>query len=116
MAQPFPKTIPRSTLACPPAKNFIDQFSKPTNQIAPPQQPLNTKASTAQISKKESEKEFPSKQSVKELPKSKFDNNNAGNDQRGSSKEGANNLKNPSHKEAVKKGNFITNKEAPNNS
>ena len=55
MAEPIPKTIPRSTLACPPAKNFIEQFSKPTNQpiqIAPPQQPLNTKASTAQISKK----------------------------------------------------------------
>lgn len=32
MSEPIPKTIPRSTLACPPAKNFIDQFTKPANQ------------------------------------------------------------------------------------
>lgn len=29
--EPIPKTIPRSTLACPPAKNFTDQY-KGSNQ------------------------------------------------------------------------------------
>ena len=28
MSDPIPKTIPRSTLACPPAKNFTDQYTK----------------------------------------------------------------------------------------
>ena len=64
MAEPFPKTIPRSTLACPPAKNFLDQYSKSGNP-AMPAQTLSSKASTAQIVKKESEKELPMKPSVK---------------------------------------------------
>jgi hypothetical protein len=64
MAEPFPKTIPRSTLACPPAKNFMDQYSKSGN-VSAPAQTLSSKASTAQIVKKESEKELPMKPSVK---------------------------------------------------
>lgn len=64
MAEPFPKTIPRSTLACPPAKNFMDQYSKSGNASVPAQT-LSSKASTAQIVKKESEKELPMKPSVK---------------------------------------------------
>lgn len=32
MSEPIPKTIPRSTLACPPAKNFTDQFTKTAAQ------------------------------------------------------------------------------------
>lgn len=35
-SEPIPKTIPRSTLACPPAKNFADQY-KSSNQ-----QPVKT--------------------------------------------------------------------------
>jgi len=58
MGEPLPKTMPRSTLACPPAKNFIDQFTtKAVPQIAPPQ--ISPKPSTANIEKmaKNSEKE-----------------------------------------------------------
>lgn len=29
-SEPIPKTIPRSTLACPPAKNFSDQYKGST--------------------------------------------------------------------------------------
>ena len=32
MSEPIPKTIPRSTLACPPAKNFTDQYIKSSIQ------------------------------------------------------------------------------------
>jgi polo-like kinase 1 len=32
MGDPIPRTIPRSTLACPPAKNFTDQYIKGTGQ------------------------------------------------------------------------------------
>jgi len=34
MSDPIPKTIPRSTLACPPAKNFTDQYIKATSSQA----------------------------------------------------------------------------------
>jgi len=56
MSDPIPKTMPRSTLACPPAKNFIDQYSKSNMQTASPQ--ISAKASTANIEKvgKNSEK------------------------------------------------------------
>ena len=37
MSDSIPKTMPRSTLACPPAKNFIDQYTKSVIQPAPPQ-------------------------------------------------------------------------------
>ena len=33
MSDPIPKTMPRSTLACPPAKNLIDQYSKANMQL-----------------------------------------------------------------------------------
>lgn len=29
-SDPIPKTIPRSTLACPPAKNFAEQYKAPS--------------------------------------------------------------------------------------
>ena len=47
MSDPIPKTMPRSTLACPPAKNMIDQYSKANMQTAPPQ--ISPKPSTANI-------------------------------------------------------------------
>ncbi len=48
MCEPIPKTIPRSTLACPPAKNFIDQYTKPVGNLgANSQQQLNVKASSS---------------------------------------------------------------------
>jgi hypothetical protein len=37
MSDPIPKTMPRSTLACPPAKNFIDQYTKSAIQPVSPQ-------------------------------------------------------------------------------
>ncbi len=47
MSDPIPKTIPRSTLACPPAKNFTDQYikSSQTQSGAQQQQQLSQKAS-----------------------------------------------------------------------
>ena len=33
---PIPKTIPRSTLACPPAKNFTDQYLKSSTAMGKP--------------------------------------------------------------------------------
>lgn len=39
MSDPIPKTMPRSTLACPPAKNFIDQYIKGSTQPVSPQIP-----------------------------------------------------------------------------
>jgi len=47
MSDPIPKTMPRSTLACPPAKNFIDQYAKINMQTSPPQ--VSPKPSTANI-------------------------------------------------------------------
>ena len=47
MSDPIPKTMPRSTLACPPAKNFIEQYTKGTMQVAPPQ--ISPKPSSANI-------------------------------------------------------------------
>lgn len=57
MSDPIPKTMPRSTLACPPAKNFIDQYSKNNLQTAPQ---ISSKPSTPNIDKvgKNSEKEL----------------------------------------------------------
>ena len=60
MSEPIPKTMPRSTLACPPAKSFIDQYSKAAGSAAGHQQ-LSQKASSStfeRVGKKESEKEF----------------------------------------------------------
>ena len=59
MGDSIPKTMPRSTLACPPAKNFMDQHQKPSTQVSQPQ--LSNKPSTAlfeKSSKKDIEKEF----------------------------------------------------------
>lgn len=50
MSDPIPKTIPRSTLACPPAKNFTDQYTK----TAPPQ----TNTISSQLSQKPSASTF----------------------------------------------------------
>ena len=63
MSDPIPKTIPRSTLACPPAKNFTDQYTKPSQGTQPPtaSQQLSQKASTSNFEKvrnKEAEKDF----------------------------------------------------------
>lgn len=74
MAEPFPKTLPRSTLACPPAKNFLDNYKQnhaPQIQPQPQPQLLSSKPSTAHIVKKESEKEIVLKSSVKDIQKSK---------------------------------------------
>lgn len=55
-SETIPKTIPRSTLACPPAKNFTDTFNK-----GPQGQSKTSKNdnSSELISKKESEKKLP---------------------------------------------------------
>lgn len=47
MSDPIPKTMPRSTLACPPAKNFIDQYTKGMIQPVSPQ--ISQKPSIANI-------------------------------------------------------------------
>ena len=56
MSEPIPKTLPRSTLACPPAKNFTDQFiGKPSGSTASNQ--LSQKGSNSnfeRVAKKES--------------------------------------------------------------
>jgi hypothetical protein len=71
--------------------------------VAPPQV-LNNKPSSAQIVKKESEKELPMKPSVKELHRGKFDTNlQVSENPRASSKEVASSLKNPSSKEPSNK-------------
>ncbi len=54
MAEPIPRTMPRSTLACPPAKNFTDQYLKSTQ---PSQQQLSVKPSATNISVKAVEPE-----------------------------------------------------------
>jgi polo-like kinase 1 len=67
MSDPIPKTIPRSTLACPPAKNFTDQFTKPSGSTASNQ--LSQKSSNPnfeRVGKKESEKDFNLKPASKE--------------------------------------------------
>jgi len=46
MSDPIPKTIPRSTLACPPAKNFTDQYTKPSSSQTGPTASLAQKPST----------------------------------------------------------------------
>lgn len=50
MAEPIPRTMPRSTLACPPAKNFTDQYQKP-NQSSQ-QQLLSSKPSVPTLASK----------------------------------------------------------------
>jgi len=58
MSEPIPKTIPRSTLACPPAKTFMDQYSKPSTQVTPAEPAKQSASNFQTISKKESEKEI----------------------------------------------------------
>jgi hypothetical protein len=53
MSEPIPKTIPRSTLACPPAKNFTDQYTK-TN----PAMPSISNPGSQQLSQKPSASTF----------------------------------------------------------
>lgn len=52
-SEPIPKTIPRSTLACPPAKNFTDQLK---GQQA--QSKTSKNDNSAELHKKESEKKI----------------------------------------------------------
>ncbi len=75
MSEPIPKTMPRSTLACPPAKNFMDQLNKPSSQASQAQ--LSSKSSTAvfeKMSKKEAEKDTGVKPPSKENAPVKSDN------------------------------------------
>lgn len=62
MGDPIPKTMPRSTLACPPAKNFTDQFVK-SNQSS--QQQLSSKPSSSTLAMREKE-EYKTKEPTKE--------------------------------------------------
>jgi polo-like kinase 1 len=69
MGDAIPRTMPRSTLACPPAKNFTDQYLKPAQ---PSQQQLSNKPSSAAFEKapkKEIEKEPAMLKSGKEVGK-----------------------------------------------
>ena len=95
MSEPIPKTIPRSALACPPSKNFTDQYTKPTGSSSAANQ-LSQKASSSnfeRVGKKESEKELISKPISKEPAKP--DNfGSSGNNFRASSKD----IKQPSAK------------------
>ena len=98
MSDPIPKTIPRSTLACPPAKNFTDQYTKPSGSSSAAQQ-LSQKASSSnfeRVSKKESEKEPFSKPAPKESinPKQPENFASSSNNFRASSKD----IKQPSSK------------------
>jgi len=70
MSEPIPKTIPRSTLACPPAKNFTDQFTKPSGSTASNQISLKgSNTNFERVGKKESEKDLNLKPPVKEPAK-----------------------------------------------
>lgn len=71
MGDSIPRTMPRSTLACPPAKNFTDQFIKPA-QSQP--QPLSNKPSTTVFEKpkKEIEKDITTKAVGKEVKPENF--------------------------------------------
>lgn len=75
MSEPIPKTIPRSTLACPPAKTFMDQYSKPSPQASPAEIPKQSASNFQTISKKESEKEISSKPLSKEAQNLKSEAN-----------------------------------------
>ena len=80
MSDPIPKTIPRSTLACPPAKNFTDQYTKGA-LTQPNTQPLSQKGSATnfeKVGKKDSEKEFYVKPASKDTAPSKPDNFGSG--------------------------------------
>jgi len=79
MSEPIPKTIPRSTLACPPAKNFTDQYIKSTN----PQQAqiLSQKPSAStfeKVGKKEADKDLNLKPLGKDSNTLKAENTNFG--------------------------------------
>jgi|JI61114C2RNA_FD_contig_61_73788_length_1282_multi_2_in_0_out_0_2 hypothetical protein len=58
-SDPIPKTIPRSTLACPPAKNFTDHY-KPQAQSKP-----SKNDNSGELQKKESEKKLAPNQIAK---------------------------------------------------
>lgn len=88
MGDAIPKTMPRSTLACPPAKNFTDQYLKSTQNSQP--QLLSSKPSTAvfeKASKKESEKDLALKPLGKEAPKTDSNFGSTGTGFRASSKD-----------------------------
>jgi hypothetical protein len=55
MSDPIPKTIPRSTLACPPAKNFTDQYLKSAQNDPKAIKPVVYEKG---ITKKDSEKDL----------------------------------------------------------
>ncbi len=87
MGDAIPRTMPRSTLACPPAKNFTDMYLKPTQ---PSQQQLSNKPSTATFEKapkKEAEKEPVMLKSGKEAGSKESNFGSTGNGFRSSSKD-----------------------------
>lgn len=55
--EPIPKTIPRSTLACPPAKNFTDHYKGQQVQQGSQSKPSKNDTS-GELLKKESEKKL----------------------------------------------------------
>lgn len=66
MAEPIPKTIPRSTLACPPAKNFIDQYNKT------PGQQSSAKLPAEKLSKNDSGRDLNLKATTNQKPTENF--------------------------------------------
>ena len=90
MSEPIPKTIPRSTLACPPAKNFTDQYTKSAMATQPNAQSLSQKGSSSnfdKVAKKDSEKEFYMKPASKETAAKPDNFGSSGNNFRASSKD-----------------------------
>ena len=74
MSETIPKTLPRSTLACPPAKNFTEQYAKPSQTTGPSVSQKPSTTNFEKVGKKESEKEFNLKPVSKESTSSKNDN------------------------------------------
>lgn len=119
MSEPIPKTIPRSTLACPPAKNFTDQYIKSTNSQQTQALSQKPSASTFEkVGKKEPEKDFNLKTTNKDTNSVKGENTNfgmSGSNFRTSSKD----IKQPSSKNlavvkdppSAKKGTHLHNSE-----
>lgn len=79
MSDPIPKTIPRSTLACPPAKNFTDQYIKSANPQQAQAISQKTSASTFEkVGKKDLEKDLSNKPTIKDSGSLKPESNNFG--------------------------------------
>jgi polo-like kinase 1 len=89
MSDPIPKTLPRSTLACPPAKNFTDQYTKqPSGSTAGQLSQKGSASNFERVGKKESEKDLNVKPANKEVAPSKPENfGSSGSNFRASSKD-----------------------------